>query len=98
MLAEAVGRAGSVRQLGYQAGVPETNFTNAPALYCGLVVGLMIAVATARPEVGDDGAALLESADSAVNARFDRFRRAFGGDAPAEAVAVEYRKLIPFLP
>ena len=98
VLAEAVARTGAVRQLGYQAGAAETNFTGAPARYCGLVAGLMIAVASARPEAAVDGAALLESADSAVNARFDRFRRAMAGEDAAEAVAAEYRKLVPFLP
>lgn len=98
VLAVVVGRTGAVRQLGYQAGATETNFTGAPALYCALVAGLMIAVASARPEAAEDGAALLESADSAVDARFDRFRRALAAEDPAEGVAAEYRKLVPFLP
>ncbi len=58
----------------------------------------MIAVASARPQAAEDGAALLESADSAVDARFDRFRRALAGEDPAAAIAAEYRKLVPFLP
>lgn len=98
VVAEALARTQPVRRLGYQPGAPESHFAGAPSLYSGLMVGLMIAVATARPSTGGDGAALLESADSAVNARFDRFRRAVEGDAAAEAVAAEFCKLIPFLP
>lgn len=98
VVAEAVARTQPVRQLGYQPGLPPTHFSGAPSLYCGLLAGMMIAVATTRPSTSEDGAALLESSDSAVNARFDRFRRAVEGDAPAEAVAAEYRKLTPFLP
>ena len=98
IIAVALARAQPVRQLGYQAGVPETNFTGAPSFYCGILAGLMIAVTTVRPAEALDGATLLESLDSAVNARFDRFRRAMDGEAPAEAIAAEYRKLIPFLP
>ena len=98
VVAEAVARTQPIRQLGYRPGAPETHFSAAPSLYCGLLTGLMIAVATTRPSVSEEGAALLESSDSAVNVRFDRFRRAMDGDAPADAVAAEYRKLIPFLP
>ena len=98
VMADALARMQPVRQLGYEPGAPETHFAGAPSLYCGLLAGLMIAVATVRPSASEDGAALLESIDSAVNARFDRFRRAMESAAPAEAVAAEYRKLIPFLP
>ena len=97
-VAEAIARTQPVRRLGYRPGEPATHFSGAPSLYCGILAGLMIAVVTARPSTSGDGAALLESSDSAVNARFGRFRRAMDGDAPAEAVAAEYRKLIPFLP
>ncbi len=98
VLAVALARAQAVRRLGFQPGEPESNYVGAPGLYCGIVAGLMIAVTTARPAKPEDGISLLESADSVVRARFDRFRRAMETGSSAEAVAVEYRKLIPFLP
>ncbi len=98
IVAGALARTQPVRRLGYREGAPETHFAGAPSLYCGLLVGLMIAVATVRPATAGDGAALLESSDSAVNARFERFRQAMDGKTAAESVAAEYRKLIPFLP
>ena len=71
----------------------------APNLYCGLVMGLAIAIMTVRPaEDTTDRSAVMESADGAVDARFDRFKRAAEGRTGAQSVADEFRAILPYLP
>lgn len=97
-VALALVRSEPVRQVGFHQGGGETNFARAPSLYCGVLVGLLIAVATCRSDTAQDGEGVFESVNSAVNARFDRFSLALACEVPALAIAAEYRKLIPFLP
>lgn len=73
-------------------------FMLSPNLYCALVIGLATALATVRPEVCDDRDAVIESADSAVGARFGRFKRAMSGKAPIPELLAEFQAILPFLP
>lgn len=71
----------------------------APNLYCGLALGLSLAIATIRPEAGGlEGADIIESADAVVDARFDRFRAATDAKDAVGAVAREFEAVLPFLP
>lgn len=96
VVADALIRAKPVRQVGFSG--DQTHFARSPNLYGGVLVGLLVAVATSHPDALEDGDAALESVDSAVDARFDRFAAAAAAEAPAEAIAAEYRKLVAFLP
>lgn len=71
----------------------------APNLYCGLVFGLSIAIASVRADAHElDGADLVESADAVVNARFDRLKVAIDGKDAVETLAREFETVLPFLP
>jgi hypothetical protein len=71
----------------------------APNCYCGLVLGLSIAIATTRPQARDlDSLELIESADAVVDARFDRFKVALDGKDAVMGLAREFETVLPFLP
>lgn len=74
------------------------HFMLAPNLYCGLVIGLATAVVTLHPEAAEDREAVIESADSTVDARFGRFKRAISGKDPIGDLAAEFSAILPYLP
>ena len=52
---------------------------------------------TRDPALRED-AALEESIDTVVNARFDRFKRAVSAKSPLGELAAQFEALLPFLP
>ena len=98
LIAHALHRTGPVRAIGSQSCAVHAGFAQVPNLYAGAVVGLTIAVATLSDDPTQDGDALIESVESAVNARMDRFMQAVETDAPIEGIAHEFGKLVTFLP
>ena len=98
LIAHALHRTNPVRAIGSQSCAVHAGFAQAPDLYVGAVVGLTIAVATLSDDPTQDGDALIESVESAVNARVDRFMQAGGADSPIEAIAHEFSRLVTFLP
>jgi hypothetical protein len=68
----------------------------APNLYCGLVIGLATAICTVKPR--EDPSAVMESADATVDARFERWKRASESRTAAQAVADEFKAVLPYLP
>ena len=75
------------------------HFVLAPNTYCGLVLGLSVAIASVRPVSRElDGVELVESADGVVDARFDRLKLALDARDPVAALAREFDAMLPFLP
>jgi hypothetical protein len=68
----------------------------APNLYCGLVIGLALAICSVKQE--EDSSVVMESADATVDARFERLKRASEGRTAAQAVADEFKAVLPYLP
>ena len=98
LIAHALYRTSPVRAIGSQAGAVQAGFAQAPNLFVSAVVGLTIAVATLSDDPTQDGSALVESVESVVNARIDRFMPAFEADPAIDAIAHEFNKLVDFLP
>ena len=70
----------------------------APNIYCAAVFGLTTALVTRVPNHQSDIAAIQESVESVVDARFDRFKRALSGKSPIDDLAEQFELLLPFLP
>ena len=69
----------------------------APNLYCGLAIGLSLAIATVRPDAKElDGGEIVESADAVVDVRFDRLRRATDGKDAVNASARKFEAVLRF--
>ena len=98
LIAHALHRTTPVRAIGSQSGAVHAGFARAPNLYAGAAVGLTIAVATLSDDPAQEVDALIESVESAVNARMDRFVQAVETDSPIDAIAHEFSKLVAFLP
>ena len=98
LIAHALHRTGPVRAIGSQAGAVHAGFAQAPNLYVGAVVGLTNADATLSADPAQDGGAQIESVESVVYARVERFVPAFEADPPIEAIAHEFSRLVDFLP
>lgn len=75
-----------------------TYFMLSPNMYCGMIVGLATAVVTLRPELVAEREIVLESVESVVNARFDRFKRCLMSKSPIVELAAAYEGLLPFMP
>ena len=74
------------------------NQRRAPNEYCALAIGLALAIAS-KSEVGAEARdGLIDSADLAVDARFNELYAALKSGKPAAAVAAEFAALLPFLP
>jgi hypothetical protein len=68
-------------------------------LYCFTVLGLATAIASVKREVTDTrGADVVDSANSVVDLRFQRFADALDAETPTEALAREFEEVLPFLP
>lgn len=79
-------------------GTTNKYFMLSPNMYCGMMVGLVTAVVTLRPELMDERDSVLESVESVVNARFDRFKRCLMSKSPVTELAAAYEGLLPFIP
>ena len=97
LIAHALHRTSPVRALGSQVAAIHGGFAEAPNLYVAAVVGLSIAVATLSDHAAQDGIALIESVESVINARIDRFKPAFEDDSPIEVIAHEFSRLVNVL-
>ncbi len=78
-------------------GTTNKHFMLSPNMYCGMMVGLATAVVTLRPELMDDKESVLESVESVVNARFDRFKRCLMSKSPIPELTAAYEGLLPFI-
>lgn len=88
-----------IRKVAFADGTAvKPHFMLSPNLYCGLTVGLAIAVASLNPTSGQDSDAVLESVDSVVDARFGRFQQAMTSKTPIPSLAKEFKAILPFLP
>ena len=98
-LAVALDEAKPIQRVTYgEPPAARPHFMLAPNLYCGLVVGLATAVVTVHADAREDRDGVLESADSAVDARFGRFKRAVSGKDPIGDLFAEFTAILPFLP
>jgi hypothetical protein len=71
----------------------------APNAYCALTLGLATAIVSVASDKGaGDGAAVMASADLAVDARFARFSAALRDRDPVNALAKQFLAVLPFLP
>jgi hypothetical protein len=72
---------------------------SSPNAYCFTVLGLATAVASVQHEIGALQARdILDSANSVVDLRFQRFSEALEARAPGEALVREFDEVLPFLP
>jgi hypothetical protein len=73
--------------------------TSSPNAYCFTVLGLAMAIVSVQDEAGAPQARdIVESANSVVDLRFQRFAEALEAERPAEALAREFGEVLPFLP
>ena len=87
-----------IRKVAYNDGaVAKQHFMLSPNLYCGMLVAVATAMVSVEPSLADDPGAVLESADSVIDVRFDRFNRALVGKSPEADLAREIEVLLPFL-
>ena len=97
-LARALVEARPVRKVTYAAGGSvKQHFLLSPNLFCGMRVAVATAMVSVEPSLSDDSAAVLDSVDSVVDVRFDRFNRALVGKTPEADLACEIEVLLPFL-
>jgi hypothetical protein len=95
----ALAEARPIRKLDLHDTPPGTpGFMLAPNVYCAATIGLVTALVTRDPALRTEGDAVQDSVDSVVDARFDRFKRAMAGKAPAADLAGQFEALLPYLP
>ena len=98
-LAIALNDARPIQRVDYgDPGAARQPFMLSPNLYCALTIGLATGVVTLVPEARDEREAAIESSDSAVDARFGRFKQVVTGKAPIPDLAAEFDAILPFLP
>ena len=98
-LAYALTEARPIRRVRYDhLGSGEQRFMLSPNIYCGMVIGLAIALVTLTPSLAEDPEMFLDSVDSVVDARFGRFKLALSGKTPVIDLTREFESLVPFLP
>jgi hypothetical protein len=82
-----------------QATTTPRGLAGAPNPYCFTVMGLATAIASIEDEASLPPAPeILESVNAVVDLRFGRFAEALEAANPAEALALEFGEVLPFLP
>lgn len=98
-LACALAGARPIRRVAFAEGASGAQpFMLDPNLFCAVMVGLAVALVSRDDSLLAQRDDVLESADSAVAARFGRFKRAMTGKDPEADLTREFAAILPFLP
>ena len=98
-LACALAEARPIRRIAFRDGhAGAQTFMLDPNLFCAVEIGLSVALVSRDAALLAERDDVLDSADSAVQARFGRFKRAMTGKSPETDLCREFEAILPFLP